>query len=97
MLKLTLCMLSGAVLAALTLQLRQQRRELGYQNSQIHAQIRAQQAKLWDQQLQIAICTAPNAIQQTVDGHDLNLVPQSLPAGQRNWTDAAASAGPGGE
>jgi hypothetical protein len=88
MLKLTICLLSGALLAALTLQLRQQRRELAYENSQIHAQIRDQQAKLWDQQLQIAVCTAPNAIRRTVSGHDLKLVPQSaLPGGRRNWME----------
>ena len=36
MLKLLLCVLSAAVLAALILQLRQQRQELGYQNSRLY-------------------------------------------------------------
>jgi len=37
---------------------------------------------LWNQQLQIAVYTAPNAIQHTVSNHDLHLVPRSpLPQG----------------
>lgn len=88
MLKLLLCVLSAAVLAALVLQLRQQRQELGYQNSRLHDQIKAQQARLWNQQLQIAIYTAPNAIRKTVSNHDLRMVPQApLPRGQTYWID----------
>src|SRR5688500_16118783 len=88
MLKLLLCILSAAVLAALVLQLRQQRQELGYQNSRLHDQIKAQQAKLWNQQLQIAVYTAPNAITKTVDTHDLKMVPQApLPRGRTHWID----------
>ena len=88
MLKLLLCVLSIAVLAALVLQLRQQRQELGYQNSRLHDQIKDQQARLWNQQLQIAICTAPNAITRTVDTHDLKMVPRSpLPASASNWAE----------
>ena len=88
MLKLLLCLLSAAVIAVAVLQLRQQRREIGYQANELHDQIRDQQAKLWDQQLQIAIYTAPNAITQTVSNHDLNLVPQTpLPPGKPNWID----------
>ena len=88
MLKLLLCVLSAAVLAAMVLQLRQQRQELGYQNSRLHDQIKDQQARLWNQQLQIAVYTAPNAITQTVANHDLKLVPQApLPAGKRHWID----------
>ena len=77
MLKLLLCVLSAAVLAALVLQLRQQRQELGYQNSRLHDEIKDKQAKLWNQQLQIAVYTAPNAITQTVSTHDLKMVPQA--------------------
>ena len=64
------------------LQLRQQRLELNHQANRLHNQIEAQQAKLWNQQLQIAVYTAPNAISQTVGEHDLKLVPQS-PAARR--------------
>ena len=42
MLKLLLCVLSAAVLAALVLQLRQQRQELGYQTSRLHDEIKDQ-------------------------------------------------------
>jgi hypothetical protein len=88
MLKLLLCVLAAAVMAAMVLQLRQQRQELGYQNSRLHDQIKDQQAKLWDQQLQIAVYTAPNAITQTVSTHDLKMVPQApLPRGRTHWID----------
>ena len=88
MLKLLICVLSAAVLAALVLQLRQQRQELGHQNSRLHDQIKDQQAKLWNQQLQIATYTAPNAITQTVNTHDLKMVPQApLPRGRTHWID----------
>jgi len=88
MLKLLLCVISAAVLAALVLQLRQQRQELGYQNSRLHDQIKGQQARLWSQQLQIAVYTAPNAIRQTVSNHDLKMVPQApLPRGKTYWID----------
>jgi cell division protein FtsL len=88
MLKLLLCVFGAAVLAALVLQLRQQRQELGHQNSRLHDQIKDQQAKLWNQQLQIAVYTAPNAITQTVNTHDLKMVPQApLPRGRTHWID----------
>ena len=88
MVKLLLCVVSAAILSALVLQLRQQRQELGYQNSRLHDQIKDQQAKLWNQQLQIAVYTAPNAITQTVTTHDLKMVPQApLPRGRTHWID----------
>jgi hypothetical protein len=88
MLKLLLCVLGATVLATLVLQLRQQRQELGYQNSRLHDQIKDQQAKLWNQQLQIAVYTAPNAITQTVNTHELRMVPQApLPRGRTHWID----------
>ena len=88
MVKLLLCVLCAAVLAALVLQLREQRQELGYQNSRLHDQIKDQQAKLWNQQLQIAVYTAPNAITQTVSTHDQKMVPQApLPRGRTHWID----------
>ena len=88
MLKLVLCLCSAVLLAVLMLHLRQQRLELNHQSNRLHNQIEAQQSRLWNQQLQIAVYTAPNAISQTVGMHDLNLVPQSpLPAGPTNWMD----------
>ena len=88
MVKLLLCVLSAAVLAGLILQLRQQRQELGYQNSRLHDAIKDQQAKLWNQQLQIAVYTEPNAITQTVKTHDMKMVPQApLPRGRTHWID----------
>ncbi len=88
MLKLLLCLFSAVLLAVVMLQLRQQRLELNHQANKLHNQIEAHQAKLWNQQLQIAVYTAPNAIEQTVGAHALKLVPQS-PAhvGPSNWMD----------
>ncbi|QOV88997.1 hypothetical protein [Humisphaera borealis] len=76
MIKLLICILSGASLAIAVLQLRQQNLEIGYQNAELHQQIRSHQARLWDQQLQIATFTAPNAIENVVKTHDLNMVPR---------------------
>ena len=91
MLKLLLCLICGVLLAVLMLHLRQQRLELNHQTNRLHNQIEARQARLWNQQLQIAVYTAPNAISQTVGAHGLNLVPQSpLPAGPTNWMDVSA-------
>jgi cell division protein FtsL len=93
MVKLLLCVLSAAVLAALVLQLRGQRQELGYQNSRLHDEIKDQQSKLWNQQLQIAVYTAPNAITQTVKNNDLKMVPQApLPRGRTHWIDVSKPA-----
>jgi len=88
MLKLIICLFSGMAVAVVVLQLRQQRLEMNYQNNRLYSQIEAQQAKLWNQQLQIAVYTAPNAIARTVGSHDLKMVPQSpLPAQQANWIE----------
>lgn len=91
MLKLLLTLTAFALIAAAMLQLRQQKREIGYQINQLHGQIESRQAKLWNQQLQIAIYTAPNAITRTVGEQDLKLVaPTPLPVGGR-WIDDSAS------
>lgn len=88
MIKLLLCLVSCLLLAAVMLQLRQQRLELNYQANHLHSQIEDRQAKLWNQQLQIAVYTAPNAIARTVQNHDLRLVPSKpLPAGAVHWID----------
>ena len=90
MIKLLLCLSTSLCLAVLVLQLRQQRLELGYQANQLHNKIEDQQAKLWNQQLQIAMYTAPNAITKTVGEAAIHMVPQSpLPANKQvNWIDA---------
>ena len=88
MLKLIICLTTSALIAVCLLQLRQQNLQLGTQCNQLHNQIRGRQSKLWGQQLQIAVYTAPNAITQTVANHDLNLVPQTPPPpGRRHWID----------
>ncbi len=78
MLKLLISLVAFVLIAAAMLQLRGQKRELGYQISKYHSQIESRQAKLWNQQLQIAICTAPNAITQTVTTQDLKLAPPKV-------------------
>ena len=88
MVKLLICLLGGAAIGVLVLQLRQQHLELSHETTQLHDQIRSKQAKLWDQQVQIAIFTAPNAIQKTVDAHSLKLAPQTpVPGGTQSWID----------
>jgi hypothetical protein len=88
MLKLMICLLAAAAISLTLLQLRQQHMELGHQTAELHDQIRGRQARLWDQQVQIAIYTAPNAIQRTVDADNLNLKPQRpVPGTKRSWID----------
>ena len=89
MIKLLICTLTAAVLAACVLQLRQQRLQVNYQMAELHEQVRDQQSRLWNQQLQIASFTAPNAITQTIDTHNLKMVPQApLPRQKGRWIDA---------
>ena len=88
MLKLLICLLAGLAISVALLQLRQQRLELNFQANRLHGQIEKQQARLWDQQLQIAVYTAPNAISRTVGQQKLEMVPQTpLPARRTNWID----------
>jgi cell division protein FtsL len=88
MLKLLVCLASFVVIAVVMLHLRQQRLELNHQANLLHNQIEAQQARLWNQQLQIAVYTAPNAISKTVGDHSLKLVPQTPGrASATNWID----------
>ena len=94
MLKLLLCILASGTVAVLVLELRQQRLELSYQTNRLHTQIEQSQAKLWNQQLQIAVYTAPNAITKTVGERKLKMVPQSpLPASKSRWIDAVSNPG----
>ena len=90
MLKLLICLITSAIIAICLLQLRQQNLQLGHQCNELHGRIRAKQGKLWNQQLQIAVYTAPNAITKTVANHDLNLVPQTPPPpGKKPWIDVS--------
>src|SRR5437868_12744294 len=93
MLKPFLCLFCAVLIAVLMLHLRQQRLELNHQANLLHNQIEAQQARLWNQQLQIAVYTAPNAISKTVGDHSLKLVPQSPSRAKAvNWMDARPAA-----
>src|SRR6266576_2601841 len=92
MLKLLLCILCSATVAIVMLQLRQQRMELNYQTNRLHTQIEKCQAKLWNQQLQIAVFTAHNAITRTVGDRELKMVPQTpLPAVKSRWIDGTTT------
>lgn len=75
MIKLLVALISGLVVAAVMLQMRQQRLELSHECSRLHEQIEDAQIRLWNQQLQIATYTTPNAIRQTVKHYDISLVP----------------------
>lgn len=89
MLKLILCLLTCFSVAVVTLQMRQQRLELQYLANSRHNDMELLQARLWNQQRQIAEFTAPNAIAKTVGLNSLNMVPQTpLPSNKTNWTDA---------
>jgi cell division protein FtsL len=93
MVKLILCLLTGLFVAVCLLEMRQQRLELNHQANQLHDAIESQQAKLWNQQLQIAIYTAPNSIQKTVGDHKLQLAPQtSVEVGTSNWINGEENA-----
>lgn len=82
MVKIILLLVSSLVVAGTLMQLRQQGRDLAYENNRLHAHIRDQQARLWNHQLRIAAFTAPPAIMQTVGQHDLELVPAITASGR---------------
>jgi hypothetical protein len=88
MIKLLLCLLSAGIVAAVTLEVRQEKLELSCRANSLHHQIEQSKAKLWDQQVQIAVYTAPNAIAKTVGDRKLDMVPTApLPAGKADWID----------
>lgn len=94
MIKLLICLLSALAIGLSTLQLRQQQLELKHQAAILQKNIESQQARLWNQQLQIATFTAPNAITRTV-GDELPLAPDPvLPEGAGNWIDTRTAASP---
>ena len=86
MIKLILCLGCGMLMAVVMLQLRQQELELRHQAADLQIKIQNHQAKLWQQQLEIAVYTAPNAVTKFVQQQDLKLVPEaSLPLAAGDW------------
>ena len=86
MIKLLICLACGMVMAVVMLQLRQQEQELRHQAADLQIKIQNHQAKLWQQQLEIAVYTAPNAVTKFVQQQDLKLVPEaSLPLAAGDW------------
>ena len=68
-------------MAVVMLQLRQQELELRHEAADLQIRIQNHQAKLWQQQLEIAVYTAPNAVTKIVQQQELKLVPEAqLPA-----------------
>jgi hypothetical protein len=91
MLKLVLCLLCGVLTGALLLQLRQQHLHLEFEANHLHNQIEATQAQLWNQQLGIAVCTAPNALAAAARGQDLKLSASAPPANPGQQSTANSS------
>jgi cell division protein FtsL len=86
MIKLLICLACGMVMAVVMLQLRQQELELRHQAADLQIKIQSHQAKLWQQQLEIAVYTAPNAVTKIVQDQNLKLVPEAaLPMGAGDW------------
>ncbi len=89
MIKLLFCLLCAFAMGVATLHLRQQQLELRHEAARYQAQIESHQAKLWDQQLQIAAQTAPNVLKQTLSQHHLPVSsPSAIPAEVGNWVGA---------
>ena len=86
MIKLLICLCCGIALALFMLNLRHQELELRHQNAELHDKIKNQQARLWSQQLQISVFTAPNAINATVKGQQIEMVPR-FSARNASWID----------
>jgi hypothetical protein len=86
MLKLLLCLLCGSATAAALLELREQRLNLTLEIDRLHNQIESCQAQLWNQQLSIAVATAPNSLAAATHGKDLKLSSGNT-ANKRSWVD----------
>jgi cell division protein FtsL len=86
MMKLLICLACGMLMAVVMLQLRQQELELRHQAADLQQKIQNHQARLWQQQLEIAVYTAPNAVTRIVQQQDLKLVPEAaLPLQAGDW------------
>lgn len=81
MLKLLLCIFAAFLITGTLLHLKHQRTEINYKINQAHKRLQNLQIELWNQQLQVAIYTAPNAIENTVGSHNLDLVPAEPASG----------------
>ena len=91
MIKLLLCLLVSMATAICLMQLRQQRLELNHQTSLLHNQIESRQARLWNQQLQIAKVTAPPALHDTIWKNELHLTPLApIGAAPTAWINFAS-------
>jgi hypothetical protein len=86
MLKLLLCLMVTVATAVMLLELRQQRLNLTFENNKLHNQIEATQSKLWNQQLRIAVGTAPNAMAATLKQESLKLA-EPNGNGKPSWVD----------
>jgi hypothetical protein len=84
MLKLLLCLLCGSATAVAMLELREQHLNLTFQTDKLHNQIEASQAQLWNQQLAIAVATAPDAVAAAAKGQDLKLTAGRSPLPTEN-------------
>jgi hypothetical protein len=84
MLKLLLCLLCGSATAVAMLELREQHLNLTFQTDKLHNQIEASQAQLWNQQLSIAVATAPDAVAAAAKGQDLKLTAGRSPLPTEN-------------
>jgi cell division protein FtsL len=88
MIKLLICLTATMATAICLMQLRQQRLELNHQTSQLHNQIESRQARLWNQQLQIANLTAPLAVKAAINREDLQLTPlDPIGTAPTTWID----------
>jgi hypothetical protein len=87
MVKLLICLCGGMALGLTMLQLRQQRLEWQHQQTELHDEIKNQQARLWNQQLQIAVRTGPAAVAQNFNSHHLKMISESNSPVPRSWTE----------
>jgi hypothetical protein len=88
MIKLLICLLATTATAACLMQLHQQRLELNHETSQLHNAIESRQARLWNQQLQIAKVTAPPAVKAAIIKEELRLTPLSpIGTSATSWLD----------
>jgi cell division protein FtsL len=84
MLKLLLCLFCGTAMAVAMLELREQHLNLTFQTDKLHNQIEASQSQLWNQQLSIAVATAPDAVAAAAKGQDLKLTAGKAPMGRES-------------
>jgi hypothetical protein len=86
MLKMLICLLCGAATAVALLELREQRLNLTFETNKLHNEIEASQLQLWNQQMAIAVATAPNALAASTKDKDLKLSAGNA-AIKRSWVD----------